>query len=69
MITGALRQLYLFLFSLDEEGLILPGGDEPEPGTVEVPFMSQEEIDKSMSALRWQFIENKVRDVLGLEGE
>ena len=44
------------LFSVESEGLILPGGDEPEDATVEIPFQSQDEIEKSMSGaveLEW----------------
>lgn len=51
-----MRQVYPFLFSVESEGLILPGGDEPEDATVEIPFQSQDEIEKSMSGaveLEW----------------
>ena len=69
VIPGALRQLYVFLYSLEQEGLILPGGDEPEPGTVEIPFLSQEEIDKSLSALKWQAVRTRVRSLFGAQEE
>jgi len=67
VLSSAMRQLYLFLFSLDSEGLILPGGDEPEPGTVEIAFQSQEEIERSLSALKWDFVKQRVREFLGQE--
>ena len=60
VLSSALRPVYEFLFSLDSEGLILPGGDEPEPGTVEIPFQSQEAIERSMSAIRWDFVKKTV---------
>jgi arylsulfatase len=66
VLSAALRPLYEFLFSLEAEGMILPGGDEPEPGTVEIAFQSQEEIEKSMSAIRWKFLKQKARNLLGL---
>jgi arylsulfatase len=65
VLSAALRPVYELLFSLDDEGLILPGGDEPEPGTVEIPFQSQEEIEKSMSAIRWRFLKERVREWFG----
>jgi arylsulfatase len=63
------RAIYEFLFSVDQEGLILPGGDEPEEATVEIPFQSQEEIDRSMSAIKWQFLKEKVREFLPFGGD
>jgi arylsulfatase len=63
-LRPALRPVYLFLFSVDKEGLILPGGDEPEKATVEIPFQSQEEIERSMSAIKWGVIKDKVRRML-----
>jgi len=60
------RKIYEFLFSVEKEGLILPGGDEPEKATVEIPLQSPEEIERSMSAIKWQFIKQKVRDTLGM---
>jgi len=64
LLGPALRQVYPFLFSVESEGLILPGGDEPESATVEIPFQSQQEIEKSMSAIRRSVIEQKLRALL-----
>jgi hypothetical protein len=52
------------LFSVDDEGLIMPGGEEPVPADLEIPFQSQQEIDASMDAIRWQFIKKRVSDIL-----
>jgi hypothetical protein len=59
-----IRQVYRFLFSVESEGLILPGGDEPEAATVEIPFQSQDEIDKSMSAIKWKMMKQKAKELL-----
>jgi len=69
LLGPVLRQVYPFLFSVESEGLILPGGDEPEPATVEIPFQSQAEIEKSMRAIRRRVIEQKLRDWLPFGGE
>jgi hypothetical protein len=64
-----MRQVYPFLFSLEKEGLILPGGDEPQEATVEIPFQSQDEIDKSMSAIKWKIVKQKAKQLLPFGGE
>jgi arylsulfatase len=69
ILEPVMRQVYPFLFSVEKEGLILPGGDEPEAATVEIPFQSQDEIDKSLSAIKWKIMKQKVKDLLPLDGD
>jgi arylsulfatase len=69
ILEPVMRQVYPFLFSVKREGLILPGGDEPEDATVEIPFQSQDEIDKSLSAIEWRFMKQKVKQLLPFGGE
>ena len=69
ILEPLMRQVYPFLFSLEKEGLILPGGDEPEPAVVEIPFQSQDEIEKSLSAIRWKIMKRKAREILPFGGE
>jgi arylsulfatase len=69
LLEPLMRAIYPFLFSVEQEGLILPGGDEPEPATVEIPFQSQQEIEKSMSAIRWKMIKQKAKKMLPFGGE
>ncbi|MBW2316764.1 MAG: arylsulfatase [Deltaproteobacteria bacterium] len=64
LLQPVVRKIFEFLFSVDKEGLILPGGDEPEEATVEIPFQSQEELDRSMSAIKLRFMKEKVKDLL-----
>jgi len=64
ILEPLMKMVYPFLFSVAQEGLILPGGNEPEPATVEIPFQSQQEIDMSMSAIRWKIMKQKARDLL-----
>ncbi len=64
LLQPTVRMIYEFLFSVEQEGLILPGGDEPEDAKVEIPFQSPDEIERSMSAIRWRVMKQKVRDAL-----
>jgi len=64
LLQPVVRMIYEFLFSVEKEGLILPGGDKPEEATLEIPFQSQDEIDRSMSAIKWEVMKRKVREVL-----
>jgi arylsulfatase A-like enzyme len=64
ILEPVMRQVYPFLFSVEKEGLILPGGDEPQAATVEIPFQSQDEIEKSMSAIKWKIMKQKARQLL-----
>ncbi len=69
LLQPTVRMIYEFLFSVEQEGLILPGGDEPEAAAVEIPFQSQDEIERSMSAIKWGVIERKVREFLAFGQE
>jgi arylsulfatase len=68
LLQPVVRKIYEFLFSVEQEGLILPGGHEPEEATVEIPFQSQEEIERSMSAIKWKVMKQKVREMLPFAG-
>jgi len=59
-----MKQIYPFLFSVDKEGLILPGGDEPVKASLEIPFQSQDEIEQSMSAIKWKMIQKKLKEMI-----
>jgi arylsulfatase len=59
-----MRQLYPLLFSVEKYGLIFPGGDEPTSGALEIPFQSQEEIERSMSAIKRRMIRKKLKELL-----
>ena len=69
IIEPVMRQLYPFLFSVEKEGIILPGADKRTKVPLEIPFQSQEEIKQSMSAIKWQFIKKKVKDLLPFSGD
>ena len=46
ILEPMMKQIYPFLFSVDKEGLILPGGDKPKSASVEIPFQRQDEIEQ-----------------------
>lgn len=48
----AMRQVLPFVFSIDKEGLITPGGEKPGDGKLEIPFLSDEQLQVSMSAIK-----------------
>ncbi|MDP6980373.1 MAG: arylsulfatase [Myxococcota bacterium] len=69
LLQPAVRQIYEFLFSVEKEGLILPGGKKPEPSALEIPFQGNDEIERSMSAIKWKVIKQKVREALSFGRE
>jgi arylsulfatase len=64
ILEPMMKQIYPFLFSVDKEGLILPGGDEPGSAFVEIPFQRQDEIDQSMSAIKRKMIKKKLKEMV-----
>jgi len=64
ILSPTLRQVYPFLFTVADEGLILPGGEKPEKADVEIPFQSREEIERSMSAIKWKIMKRKLEEML-----
>jgi arylsulfatase len=69
LLQPVVRKVYEFLFTVDREGLILPGGDAPQEATVEIPFQSQDEIERSMSAIKWKMMKKKVKELLPIGQE
>ena len=64
ILEPMMRQIYPFLFSVEKEGLILPGGDEPVSTDVEIPFIGGDELEQSMSAIKRQIIMKKLKELL-----
>jgi hypothetical protein len=59
-----MRAIYVFLFSVEKEGIILPGGDAPTRAAVEIPFVGQDEIEQSMGAIKLNLLRKKLEGVL-----
>ena len=49
-----------------EEAPLLDARFAEEGSTVEIPFQSQEEIERSMSAIKWRILREKVEGLLPL---
>ena len=64
ILEPMMKQIYPFLFSVDEEGMILPGGDRPVSASVEIPFQREDEISQSMNAIRAQIIRKKLEEAI-----
>jgi arylsulfatase len=64
ILEPLMKQIYPFLFSVEKEGLILPGGDEPTRASVEIPFQREDEIEQSMSAIKWKMIRKKLEEMV-----
>lgn len=55
-----LRQVLPFVFSIDKEGLITPGDDKPRAGKLEIPFLSAEQLNVSMSAIKRKILKQRI---------
>lgn len=64
LVAPVMAKLYRFLYSVEKEGLVLPGGDGPESATVEIPFQSQEEIERSLSAIKRRVLGRRLKRLL-----
>jgi arylsulfatase len=64
ILQPAMRAIYVFLFSVEKEGIILPGGDAPTRAAVEIPFVGQDEIEQSMGAIKLNLLRKKLEGVL-----
>jgi arylsulfatase len=69
ILEPMMRQIYPVLFSIADEGLILPGGDEPSSANVEIPFQAQDEIERSMSAIKWRMLQKKLKEMLPFQDD
>lgn len=69
LLQPVITPVYRLLYSVEQEGIILPGGDAPEQSTLEIPFQSQDEIARSMSALKWQFMKQTLKSYLPFAGD
>ncbi len=61
----AMQSLIPFVFSLEDHGVIEPGGSDRKPfrGRVELPFLPEGQLDDMLSSIRWMFIKHKAKEV------
>jgi arylsulfatase A-like enzyme len=60
----AMQTLIPFIFSLEEHGVIEPGGSERKPfrGRVEFPFIPEGQLDDMLSSIRWMVIKHTLKE-------
>jgi arylsulfatase len=61
----AMEPILRFIFSVDEHGIIEPGGSERVPfrGRIEFPFMPEGQMDQMMDTIKWMFIKHKAKEI------
>ena len=51
-----------FIYSVQQDGIIEPGGDEPSRYKIDVPFFRWEQIENGLSELKKKAIKKKIVD-------
>ena len=64
LLASALKPAFEYVYSVQEYGLILPGGDKPEIYEAALPFYSQEALDLAMGAIKKEAIKKMVKEKL-----
>lgn len=65
VLSPLMRVVMPFAYSIEENGIIPPGGDEREEGSIHIPFFKQSLLDSSFKALKKQAIKRKLHEVSG----
>jgi arylsulfatase len=65
----AMRHLMPFVFSIDKYGLITPGADERTAGSVEIPFLSEDQLQNSLGAIKQQLMKQKLKGLFTRDRE
>jgi hypothetical protein len=52
------------VFSVQQNGLILPGEDQRRKGTVKVPFFSEEQLQRSIGAIKREVMKKRLKEML-----
>jgi len=58
----AFHAMMPFVYSIQQEGIIEPGGTEPSRYKIEVPFFRWEQIEEGLSELKKKAIKKKIVD-------
>jgi arylsulfatase len=64
LMSPALKGLFEYVYSVEQYGLILPGGDKPEVYTTSVPLFSDPALERTMKAIKSQAVKDMVREKL-----
>jgi arylsulfatase len=64
LLASALKPAFEYVYSVEQYGLILPGGEKPEVFETSVPFFSDQALNTTMSAIKKQVMKDMVKDKL-----
>jgi len=64
LLAAALKPAFEYVYSVQEYGLILPGGEKPEIFTAELPFYSPEALELTMAAIKKEAIKKMIKEKL-----
>ena len=62
VLYPAFHTIMPFVYSVQQEGLVEPGGDEPSRYKIDVPFFRWEQIEAGLSELKKKAIRKKISD-------
>jgi arylsulfatase len=62
LLAPALTPVFEYVYSVEQQGLILPGGDKPEVFETSAPFFSDAALNATMSAIKKQALKDMVKD-------
>jgi arylsulfatase len=64
VLQPTLRHTLPFVFSVQRNGLIQPGEDERRKGTLSVPFFSEEQLQRSIGAIKRRVMMDRLKGLL-----
>ena len=64
LMSPALTPMFEYVYSVEQYGLILPGGEKPELYEVSVPFYSDPALQRTMQAIKAETMKRMVREKL-----
>lgn len=62
LLASALKPTFEYIYSVEQYGLILPGGDKPEIFKAEMPMYSPEALELAMSAIKKDAIKKMIKE-------
>ncbi|WP_211827009.1 arylsulfatase [Kistimonas asteriae] len=64
LLAAALPPMFEYAYSVEEHGLLLPGGDEPEIFNTQLPFYTPEAMELALSSIKKDYIKKMIEEKL-----